>query len=313
MAPVVPPPSAASTPETGGLLTRLRIGRTRSYATPDWPSFASEDWLARIMSETVTDRLHEKQGRAIARWTLTNASGEKLIVYLKRHFVLPRKHGILSALWPRSAYSPGWEELQNLQWAEASGLPIARVTAAAEYLGPWGRLQSVIAVEELTGMIGLHEAVPLAMRTLNASDFARWKCGLFRELARLSRELHRRRTFHKDLYFCHFYILESDCAEVPETWAGRVRVIDFHRMAQHRLGWQWFLVKDLAQLMYSSEVPGVTVRDRLRFWKHYREGDWQPVQAPGHWMRSMIARKYRLYANQSIRREKRERRKAEAV
>lgn len=64
-------------------------------------------------------------------------------------------------------------------------------------------------------------------------------------------------------------------------------------------------MKDLAQLLYSSEVPGVTVRDRLRFWKHYREGNWQQVSAPGRWLRSMVERKYRLYANQRLRRERR--------
>ena len=29
-------------------------------------------------------------------------------------------------------------------------------------------------------------------------------------------------------------------------------------------------MKDLAQLLYSSEVPGVDARDRLYFWRMYR-------------------------------------------
>jgi hypothetical protein len=82
-------------------------------------------------------------------------------------------------------------------------------------------------------------------------------------------------------------------------------MIDFHRFAFQRLGWQWYLIKDLAQFWYSSDVPGVTTRDRLRFWKAYRGGDWAPASAPGQWFRKPIWRKYQLYANQHLRRARR--------
>ena len=42
--------------------------------TPDWPRFAGADWPATIMTVRATDKLHEKQGRSIARWTVTVAS-----------------------------------------------------------------------------------------------------------------------------------------------------------------------------------------------------------------------------------------------
>jgi heptose I phosphotransferase len=181
-------------------------------------------------------------------------------------------------------------------------LPVPRVLAAGEILAPWGRLQSFLAVEELAGMIGLHEAVPLAFARLDPTAFETWKRGLIHEVARLSRELHRRRAFHKDLYFCHFYIPEADCSQIPQQWQGRVVMIDFHRMAVHRLGWQWFLVKDLGQLLYSSDVPGVTARDRVRFWKHYLAGDWNPVRRPGAWLRNWIRRKGALYERHNAKR-----------
>ena len=50
-------------------------------------------------------------------------------------------------------------------------------------LQPGGRLQSFLAVEELTDMLPLHEAVPLAHRNLAPDDFARWKRGLTAALA----------------------------------------------------------------------------------------------------------------------------------
>ena len=55
------------------------------------------------------------------------------------------------------------------------------------------------------------------------------------ELARIARELHRRRVFHKDLYFCHFYIDESFTHSGPSSWTNRVVMIDLHRLGRNPL------------------------------------------------------------------------------
>jgi heptose I phosphotransferase len=246
------------------------------------------------MSVTVTDKLHEKQGRSIARWTLTDASGGTLVVFLKRHFVLPTADALKAKLYPQRAWSPGLSEWEHLAWAAAEGFPVPRAVAAAEFRGPGLKLQSMLAVEELAGMLPLHEAVPLASQSLNDATFALWKRSLFTELARLSRELHRRRVFHKDLYFCHFYIREADITHPPADLQNRVVMIDLHRLAHHRLGWQWFVVKDMGQLLYSSNVPGVTDADRNQLWDDYRRGDWHGV-APPEGLRRFAFAKARRY------------------
>src|SRR5881227_2224856 len=117
-------------------------------------------------------------------------------------------------------------------------------------------------------MLALHQAIPLAARQLEPRLFRTWKAGLTRELARLTRFLHERRYFHKDLYLCHFYIPRSDTERLPE-WRGRVHMIDFHRLGHHPLAWAWWRIKDLGQLLYSSAIEGVDERDRLRFWRYY--------------------------------------------
>src|SRR5262249_12514526 len=177
---------------------------------PDWERFAGPDWDRRIMTLTVTDRLHEKQGRSIARLTL-HAAGGTLVVYLKRHHRLPRWRGPMAAPLPRHARSPAFEEWDNLERLRREGFPVPRAVAAGQFLSPGGRLRSVLAVEELTGMLALHEAIPLASRRLSPADFAAWKRGLTRALAGLCRRLHERRFFHKDLYLCHFYVAQADC------------------------------------------------------------------------------------------------------
>ena len=256
--------------------------------TPDWPRFAGTDWADTIMSVPVTDRLHQKQGRAIARWTLSDPDGQTLVVFLKRHYELPASAGLLAKLLPRRAWRPGLSECEHLAWAEREGLPVPRAVAAGEFRGPGLKIRSFLAIEELTDQLPLHEAVPQAFATLGEADFDRWKRGLFAELARLARELHRRRYFHKDLYFCHFYVPDADTRTVPESWRGRVAMIDLHRLARHRLGWQWYVVKDLAQLLYSSHVPGVTDDDRERFWADYRGGDWGNVSPPPQWLKGLV-------------------------
>jgi tRNA A-37 threonylcarbamoyl transferase component Bud32 len=242
----------------------------RTYADPDWVRFAGAEWLERIMSVDVRDRLHTKQGRSIARWTLSEGN-DTLVVYLKRHFTLPRRDTILARLMPWQSRSPGWQEFQHLHWARENGLPVPRILAAGETRS--GPLQSFLVVEELTGMLALHEAIPLAAKQLSAREFETWKRGLVKELARLTRELHRRKAYHQDLYLCHFYILESDTLTPECHWPGRVVMIDFHRLAVRPWARKYHQIKDLAQLLFSTVgVTGLTDRDAMRFRRAYHDG-----------------------------------------
>ncbi len=254
------------------LWQRLFRGVRRVRQQPRWEQFAGADWPDRVMGVEVTDRFHAKQGRTIARWSLTHGE-QSLVVYLKRHYRLPWWHGLLAAFWPEANWSPALQEWEHLEWARRKGLPVPEAVAGAEYIGPWGRFQSFIAVAELTGMVALHEALPLAAARLDPVAFRRWKDGLIREMAAITLDLHRHRRFHKDLYLCHFYIAEEDTARPPDDWRGRVQMIDLHRLARHRWTQLWRRTKDLAQLLYSSDVQGVTARDRLRFWKTYLAAD----------------------------------------
>jgi hypothetical protein len=283
---------------------RLRRGTRLLRRASDWDRCAGPGWEERIMSEPVTDRLHEKQGRSIGRRVFSEGDAE-LRVYLKRHYRLPWWRGFLATLFPNTAWSPGLQEWQHLVWADAEGFAVPRPVAAGQLAGPWFRLQGFLAVEELHGMLPLHQAVPLAARHLSPAGFARWKRGLIVELARLARELHRRRVFHKDLYFCHFYIPELFTRIPPEAWTNRVVMIDLHRLGRHRLTAPWWQGKDLAQLLYSSDVPGVTARDRVRFWKLYRAG-WQG-RAPRNWLLPFVRWKWRLYERHARRRKSRPR------
>jgi heptose I phosphotransferase len=137
--------------------------------------------------------------------------------------------------------------------------------------------------------------------------FRRWKRGLVAEMARLSRLLHDRRHFHKDLYLCHFFVHESDLGGPPgeelSAWRGRVHLIDLHRLTHHPWAWWLWQLKDLAQLLYSSNVAGVDVRDQVAFWMAYRGPGAQRWSS--RWLRRLVVFKWRRYDRHNQRRKRR--------
>lgn len=254
---------------------RFWYGTRRVTARSDWSDWAGEDWPETIMSVDATDDFHAKQGRATCRWELQR-NDEILSVYLKRHYRLALWRRIAALIFPRGNFTPGWSEMVNLKRATSEGLAVPEVMAAAEYIGPGLRLQSCLVIKDLVGMLPLHLAVPEAQRKLSPKAFAKWKQLVCLEMARLARQLHQHCNFHKDLYLCHYYIPKDTINESrirsskEMDLRGTMHLIDLHRLGKHRFTWSWWLVKDLAQLLYSSECEGVTVRDRVRFWRAYR-------------------------------------------
>jgi heptose I phosphotransferase len=303
------PSGDRSAVETPSFWARLWRGWRRIRQRPDWAEFAGPGWPERIMQVRVTDRFHAKQGRSTGRWRLLapGGSGPPLVVYLKRHHGLSFWRGLLATVWPGGNWSPAMMEYEHLEWARQQGVPVPATVAAGELLGGWGQLQSFLAVEELTDMLPLNEAIPLAAEKLPADTFRRWKAGLVAEMARLARLLHDRRHFHKDLYLCHFFIHQDDLGrlpgDAPAAWRGRVFLIDLHRLAHHPWTWWLWQLKDLAQLVYSSDVPGVDPRDQLAFWMHYRGPGAQRWSS--RWLRRLVVFKWRRYARHNQRRKQR--------
>jgi heptose I phosphotransferase len=287
---------------------RLLRGAQRLFARADWEAFAGPGWPERIMRLAATSDFHQKQGRSTGRLVLEH-NGRQLAVYLKRHYQLSRWRGLLAALFPAGDWSPGLIERRRLAWAAAQGVPVPAVVAAGEFLAPGGRLESFVAIEELAGMIPLHQAIPFAGRRLDPATFRRWKQGLAAEVARVILRVHTQAHFHKDLYLCHFFIPRRDTLHVPD-WHGVVHLIDLQRLRRHRLTWVWWIVKDLAQLLYSSEIAGLDARDRLAFWRAYLgalERTWG-----GRMLRRLVLLKCGRYRDHNTKRRERLPRLAEA-
>ena len=153
-----------------GALRRLVAGGARVWQTPDWTEFAGNDWHAHLMSAALSDRFHAKQGRSIARWTVRSESGT-LSVYVKRHERHSRLRGFMARLWPFRVWSDAGREWHHLEAARSLGLFVPRPLAMAEWSGPGVQLRSALVVEELSEMLALHEAIPVAAKVLGPARF----------------------------------------------------------------------------------------------------------------------------------------------
>lgn len=285
---------------TPNWLKRLRGSSFRLFCRQGWSQFAGPNWLDQIMDWPQGERYHEKQGRSIGRHVLPGANG-RLAVYLKRQHRLPSAARWLRTLSPAYFPTPAIAEWQNAQIAEELGIPVPRMWAAGEVLGPWGRVHSFLAVEELHGMIALHQAIPLAATRLAPAQFRRWKAGVVMELARLTRLLHDAGYYHQDLYLCHFFIAAGDTAHIPHSWHGRIALIDFHRLVQRNVMGVWYRIKDLAQFLYSSDLPCLNARDRIAFWRAYRRpGDGDLLRRLISWKAGRYRRHNRARQNRAL-------------
>ncbi len=219
-----------------------------------------------VMSLESRDRLHAKQGRSTARVVFHGPRG-KVAVYLKRHYRLGWGARLAALINPEGRHTPGAAEHAHLHQARTLGLAVPDVVAAGERIGPWGRLQSYLMVAELTHSLPLHEAIPLLFAERDTVSFERLKRGLAREAAAFAATMHKNRIFHKDLYLCHYFL---DMTRIDQP-GDRLALIDLHRLAEHRIWPERWRRKDLAQLLFSTVgVKGLTDRDALRFWSHYR-------------------------------------------
>ncbi len=92
------------------------------------------------------------------------------------------------------------------------------------------------------------------------------KYQLIRRVAEMTRKLHRHGVNHRDLYICHFLLLQP--------WRGdgenlRLYLIDLHRVQiRHKTPLRW-RVKDVGALYFSAMEAGLSQRDLLRFIRGY--------------------------------------------
>jgi len=202
------------------------------------------------------DHYVEKQGRSTGRYELGGSSGP-LRFYLKKYLRLPWWQRWLSPL----DRFPGPRELANLRRVEELGIRVTEpVVAGADRRHA---CKSLLAVRELEGYLPLHEFIPRRWQGTEDARARAFRRALTARIADVARRLHASHLYHCDFYLCHFFLreLRGDAGKFDLV------LIDLTRLKEST--WSRWRVKDLAQLLFSSDLAAITRTDRLRFFKRY--------------------------------------------
>jgi heptose I phosphotransferase len=203
--------------------------------------------------------------RSTVRLALNDTNGETG-VYLKRY----HRRGIRCLVASLAGVAPrgtAMEEWNSVLAFHRCGIPtMIPLAAGARRTGP-ATCASFLITRELEGTERLDHYLAREMAPPLSRHQAAGKRQLIKQLALLVRRMHRCGFNHRDLYLCHLLVKKT----AESDW--RLYIVDLHRVdRRQRVGARW-LIKDLAALNYSADPQFITRTDRLRFVRHYRDGE----------------------------------------
>jgi tRNA A-37 threonylcarbamoyl transferase component Bud32 len=197
------------------------------------------------------------QERSVSRVELRAASGEPVVIYLKRRWGRAAGRSwadLLRLKWPACATAREWSNIQRLA---AAGIPVADPVAWGRAAGPEGP-RTLLAVREVRGLSlaswldrltpGGAEPHPHSVAQVAAA------------VGKAVRRLHDAGYSFPDLYAKHVF-LEDAGGEAP-----RVVLIDVSRLRRYT---PWRGAADLAALHATTQVPHVRKEDRLLVLRAY--------------------------------------------
>jgi heptose I phosphotransferase len=185
------------------------------------------------------------------------------------------------------------DEWRAIQRFEELGVATMTIAGFGERGVLPSRRQSFLVTDELVGTVSLED---FCREWPTLPPPAALKRALIEKLATIAKTLHHHGVNHRDFYLCHF-LLAKDTVRAPFAAAGlSVYVIDLHRVQIRSRTPQRWIEKDVAALHFSSMDIGLTLRDRLRFIRHYRDLPLRQVLAEEQGFWSGVERKaQRLY------------------
>ncbi len=271
-------------------------GDGHGFVASEWKSIFIENGLSRV------EDFFSASGNALSKPGLGKRYRAKL--------GLKHASGLCSVFYKRYA----GEQLRSLvqRWLEDGvRLPIAcrevRVSEALQsvgiatfkplawgWQGTWGRHQkSFVVMSELEGK-SLERWLAESPLSESHSDWIKKKI-LVGNVAALARRFHGAGWFHRDFYLCHIFIEESG-SDI------KLSLLDLARVFRPRWRIERWLIKDLAQLDYSTPRQTFSRAMRLRFAKLYMGCD---RLSPSHKsLLRKIAQRSKSIANREMQKRK---------
>jgi hypothetical protein len=176
-------------------------------------------------------------------------NGNSQRVYLKRHWT-EKNHS------SKAPHKEAKAEFENIQLLKSTSIPVPEVVAAG-----WGYINKrpvgFVMLLEVPGLQADH-----FIETIRRDGM--WpevKVNFINKLAVLAALFHNLGFNHRDFYLCHFFVDQK-------FGVVNLHMIDLQRVQKRSLFRSRWIVKDLAQLCYSS-LKLASRTDRLRFYLRY--------------------------------------------
>ena len=183
--------------------------------------------------------------------------------FLKAHRQEPRW---LETAFAKYRQGAGITEWRNILALQSRGIPTAAPVAAGERVISDGCRESFVMTSRLGDYLPLDHLIAARFVAPLSGALRREKRVMIRAVADLARRLHGAGFNHQDFYLCHIF------ARIAAPGAPDLKLIDLQRTGHRRFVPRRWIVKDLAQLHYSSLDLPVSDRDRLRLLSAYLPG-----------------------------------------
>jgi len=200
------------------------------------------------------ERVCHKPGRSVYRFALAGR-----VFYLKRnrfHWGEFLKRLSRFSLPPRS----GKQEWENILKIKAAGIATVKPIAFGEKHLLGVEVASFSVTEEIYAAEPLDEVIGREWCGLHSHVTRLQKRRIIRNLAQFAGGFHRQGMNHQDFYLNHFFIDQD----------GKFYLLDLQRVQQRPKVPERYLVKDLAQLSYSSRrFACLSATDKMYFMLNY--------------------------------------------
>lgn len=170
-------------------------------------------------------------------------------VYLKRHWNLTKKKS-------DAPYKEAFSEWSNITTLSKSGISVPEALAYGHGVVN-GRSVAFVMMKEVPGMQADH----FIERKLNVDFSFNDRVTLANQLGELAQKFHNLGYNHRDFYLCHTFVN-------PVDNHFELNLIDLQRVQHRKVFRKRWIVKDLAQMSYSS-LKICSKTDRMRFYLKY--------------------------------------------
>jgi len=208
--------------------------------------------------------------------------------FLKHHQASSPFDRVRALLGHIETIAPGIIEFRNITLLEKNGFPVMDVVACGERKSQGLFGESFIMTEQIPGAEPLDDYFKRKFAPPLTKEKLLRKRAIIKELGQLVRRFHALGLNHRDLYLCHIFIRPND--DLPVLY-----IIDLQRMQKRMARRRRWLIKDIAQLNYSSRFGSITDRDRMRFLKSYL-GEDKISDTNKAFIRKVVAKTNRMHS-----------------